>query len=160
MQRPEKRGGCNHLQLLSHPTFPQQSPSWFAHLAVKHPFDVLKINRVIYSADGFYCGALSGLSGRGVCINVGLCQNLVLNWLGQSRLVTYTHDPSMLTLTCPVDHKTLCRLHFLFIYRIMKGRCNEWIVFSMISPLIRMLSKLEQTSNKHRNTTTHYEQPL
>jgi len=42
----------------------------------------------------------------------------------------------------------------------MKGRCNEWIVFSMISPLIRMLGKLEQTSNKHRNTTTHYEQPL
>ncbi len=26
--------------------------SWFAHLAVKQPFDALNINRVIYSAAG------------------------------------------------------------------------------------------------------------
>lgn len=52
--RGQRNGACNHLQLLNYPTFPQRSPSWFAHLAVKHPFDVLKINRVIYSAGGFY----------------------------------------------------------------------------------------------------------
>ena len=30
----------------------ERGNSWFAHLAVNHPFDVANINRVIYSAGG------------------------------------------------------------------------------------------------------------
>lgn len=35
-------------------------------------------------------GPLSGLSSRGVCVNVGQCLNLVLDCFGESRLV-YIH---------------------------------------------------------------------